>query len=98
MKILYLAHRIPYPPNKGDKIRTFNQIKFLFQKNDLSIVTLCDKRHDLRYSEFLKKFCKSCEVDYVSSYKKISSILSSFINKKPISVNYFYSSKLQKKN
>ena len=97
MKILYLAHRIPYPPNKGDKIRTFNQIKFLSQRNDLSIATLCDNKHDLRYSESLKNFCTSYELDYVSPYKKISSILSSFINKKPISVNYFYSSKLQKK-
>jgi len=97
MKILYLAHRIPYPPNKGDKIRTFNQIKFLSQQNDVFLATLCDNRDDLRYSESLKTFCSSCMVDYVPSYKKISSILLSIINKKPISVKYFYSSKLQKK-
>ena len=30
--ILFLCHRIPYPPNKGDKIRSFNEIKFLSQK------------------------------------------------------------------
>lgn len=97
MKILYLSHRIPYPPNKGDKIRTFNQIKFISQKNELFIASLCDNKYDLRYRESLNKICICCEMDYLHPLKKISSILLSFINKKPISVNYFYSSLLQDK-
>ena len=97
MKILYLSHRIPYPPNKGDKIRTFNQIKFISQENELFIASLCDNKYDLRYRESLNKICICCEMDYLHPLKKISSILLSFINKKPISVNYFYSSLLQDK-
>ena len=30
--ILYLAHRLPYPPNKGDRIRTYHQIKYLAER------------------------------------------------------------------
>lgn len=29
--IVVLSHRIPYPPNKGEKIRTYNQIKHLVE-------------------------------------------------------------------
>ena len=29
--LLYLAHRIPYPPNKGDKIRSWHILKHLAQ-------------------------------------------------------------------
>lgn len=29
MRILVLAHRVPYPPNKGEKIRTYHQIEYL---------------------------------------------------------------------
>ncbi len=29
MRLLILAHRVPYPPNKGEKIRTYHQIKYL---------------------------------------------------------------------
>ena len=32
LNILFLAHRVPYPPNKGEKIRTFNQIKYLSEQ------------------------------------------------------------------
>ena len=28
-RILYLVHRFPYPPNKGDKVRSFNLLKKL---------------------------------------------------------------------
>lgn len=24
MRVLFLAHRLPFPPNKGDKIRSFH--------------------------------------------------------------------------
>ena len=27
--ILYLAHRLPYPPDKGDRIRTFHLLRHL---------------------------------------------------------------------
>jgi len=37
MKVLVLAHRVPYPPNKGEKIRTFNQIQFL-TKQEYNVV------------------------------------------------------------
>ena len=40
MNILYLAHRISYPPNKGEKIRAFHAIKHLYQENNLFLAFL----------------------------------------------------------
>ncbi|MBF7072154.1 TIGR03087 family PEP-CTERM/XrtA system glycosyltransferase [Glaciecola sp. MH2013] len=31
MKILVIAHRVPYPPNKGEKLRTFHQLEHLVE-------------------------------------------------------------------
>lgn len=33
--LLYLVHRIPYPPNKGDKIRSFHFLKALAAEYDV---------------------------------------------------------------
>ena len=27
--LLYLVHRLPYPPNKGDKVRSYHLLKHL---------------------------------------------------------------------
>ncbi|MBU0970835.1 MAG: TIGR03087 family PEP-CTERM/XrtA system glycosyltransferase [Proteobacteria bacterium] len=56
-KILFLAHRIPYPPNKGDKIRTFNEIKHLSEFFSIELMALADKKSDLGFKTNLEPYC-----------------------------------------
>ena len=95
MKILYIAHRIPYPPNKGDKIRSFNEIKYLSQRHEIHLACLADDPRDLKYENDLKHLCKSTNVVLINP--KIAKFKSGFylFSKKPLSVPYFYSKKLQ---
>jgi len=62
MNILYLAHRIPYPPNKGDKIRSYNEIKYLAGKHTIDLVCLADDPADLQYEEALQKYCRQVPI------------------------------------
>ena len=39
MNLLYLCHRIPYPPNKGDKIRSFHQVRGLSERHAVHLAT-----------------------------------------------------------
>jgi sugar transferase (PEP-CTERM/EpsH1 system associated) len=95
MQILYLSHRIPYPPNKGDKIRSFNEIKYLSQRHEIDLACLADDAKDLKYENDLRHLCKSTNVVLINP--KIAKLKSSFylFSKKPLSVPYFYSKKLQ---
>jgi len=95
MKILFLVHRIPYPPNKGDKIRSFHEIKYLSERYDCYLACLADDPQDLSHIKDLKKFCKTVDVVLINPKKaKIKSLLFLPTNK-PLSVAYFYSKKLQ---
>ena len=51
MNILYLAHRIPYPPNKGDKLRAFRQIRHLAQRHDVWCACFYDTPADRAHVE-----------------------------------------------
>jgi len=42
MRILFLAHRIPFPPNKGDKIRAFHVLEHLARRHTVHLATLID--------------------------------------------------------
>ena len=57
MRILYLCHRIPYPPNKGDKIRAFHQIQAIAARHEVDVFTLADDAGDLGYSSALAQYC-----------------------------------------
>jgi NAD(P)H-flavin reductase len=95
VKILYLCHRIPYPPNKGDKIRSFNEIKYLSNSHDIHLACLADNPTDLRYENDLKKYCKRvCVIQLKTVWARAKS-LAALIYNRPISVGYFYSKLLQ---
>jgi sugar transferase (PEP-CTERM/EpsH1 system associated) len=95
MNILYIAHRIPYPPNKGDKIRSFNEIKHLSSSHNIDLVCLADNADDLKYKSNLEKYCRRV---FVHHFKISQAKLWGFINLvtgKAISVGYFYMKKIQ---
>jgi len=96
MKILFLAHRIPYPPDKGDKIRSFNEIKYLSQNHEIHLACLADDLNDLKYTKNLKEYCKIVNIIPLKLKTAKFKTIFSLLNKKPLSVSYFYSKRLQK--
>ena len=43
MKLLYLTHRVPFPPNRGDRIRSYHILKFLSARADVDLACLADE-------------------------------------------------------
>lgn len=60
--LLYLPHRIPYPPDKGDKIRSFHLLNTLARIGEVDLVTHADDPRDLRHVEVLRESCRSVTV------------------------------------
>lgn len=95
MNILFLSHRVPYPPNKGDKIRSFHEIKHLAREHSLYLAFLVDDERDLEQLEGLKDYCIHYRYDVISpTWQKIKS-LPYLLTSTALSVPYFYSARLQ---
>jgi sugar transferase (PEP-CTERM/EpsH1 system associated) len=95
MNILFLVHRIPYPPIKGDKIRSFNELKYLSKENNMYLAFLIDDKRDLAYLDELGKYCIGLDYDTIAPHFQKIRTLPNLITGKPLSVQYFYSKKLQ---
>ncbi len=63
MKILYLAHRIPYPPDKGEKIRCFHQLQFLSARHSIDLFCFADSAKEAEGSQALQAFCRRVHVE-----------------------------------
>src|SRR2546427_539446 len=61
VNILYLCHRIPYPPDKGDKIRSFHQIEYLSRSHRLHVGCLIDAEEDRGHVAALQPYCASLD-------------------------------------
>jgi len=97
-RILFICHRIPYPPNKGDKIRSFNFIRHLATKHEIHLAFMVDDKDDLKNIAPLKQFSKNIFSEIISpKIQKATSAAQALLTCQPITIPYFYSQSLQQK-
>ena len=97
MKLFVILSRVPYPLEKGDKLRAFNQIKELSKKNQIVLLALNDAKLDERALDELKKYCVAISIVPFSKYTVFFNLLRALFSRKPMQVGYFYFSKAQSK-
>ena len=60
--LLFLAHRIPFPPNKGDKIRSFHLLRHLSTRYAVHLGAFVDDADDWQFQDALKPYCASIKL------------------------------------
>lgn len=95
MNILVLSHRIPFPANKGEKIRTFYQLEYLANKgHKLDVLAPLDSAEDHNYAaELTNLFCNSARC--FDKPALLSAAAKAVLTHQAVSVASFYSSDLQ---
>ncbi|MFO0704292.1 MAG: glycosyltransferase family 4 protein [Patescibacteria group bacterium] len=58
MKILMLTPYLPYPPNSGGQIRTYNLLRNLSREHSITLVSLYKNDAEKAHAETLRSFCK----------------------------------------
>jgi sugar transferase (PEP-CTERM/EpsH1 system associated) len=60
--LLHLVHRLPYPPDKGDRIRSFHLLRFLARYAKVSLACLADEPVSDEALAVLRSFCERVAV------------------------------------
>ena len=61
-KLLYLVHRLPYPPDKGDKVRSYHLLRHLADKHEVYLGTFIDDANDAVHIPTLRSLCAGLHV------------------------------------
>lgn len=64
--LLFLAHRLPYPPNKGDKIRSFHLLQHLARSYRVHLGCFIDDPADAPHVKALSQWCASSHVEPIN--------------------------------
>ena len=94
-KLLFLSHRIPYPPNKGDKVRSFNMLKHLVATHRVYLGTFIDAPRDSRYVDQPRKMCVEVYVRGINPTLKRLLSLSGLMTGNALSLPYFLDRRLR---
>jgi len=62
MKILMLTPYLPYPPSSGGQVRSYNLLKNLAKKHEITLFSLIKSSQEKKYVGKLKKFCRQVQV------------------------------------
>ncbi len=95
MKILFLAHRIPYPPNKGEKIRAYHELEYLGARHTVDLFCFADSPEEARGHQALAPFCRRIYVHTLSRWKAMWRAARASWKGEPFSLGYFHSAEFQ---
>ncbi|MCR4847867.1 MAG: glycosyltransferase [Bacteroidales bacterium] len=95
MKIFVLLPRIPYPLEKGDKLRAYNQIKQLAKRNEIVLCALNDnaKVDEQQAFQALQPYCSSINFIKISKPQILMGLVRAFFKGLPMQCGYFYNRK-----
>jgi sugar transferase (PEP-CTERM/EpsH1 system associated) len=96
MRLLFIAHRIPYPPNKGDKIRSYNELLFLSRRFEVDLVCFYGNAEEQKYLRKLEGMCRSVHGFDRTRLGQGLNLLGSFLRGTPASVALYRSLPMQR--
>ncbi len=97
MKLFILLPRVPYPTEKGDKLRAFNQLKQLSKKYEIILCSLNDSFLHEDALTVLGQYAKSIYILNIPKSGMIVNLIKTIFSNIPLQVGYFYNKKIKKK-
>ncbi len=91
LKLIIIVSRFPYPLEKGDKLRAFNQIKELSSCFEIHLIAITKKNIDEKHKNQLSAYCKSIHFIRINFWTIFINSILSLLTKRPFQVGYFYS-------
>ncbi|MEZ5529323.1 MAG: TIGR03087 family PEP-CTERM/XrtA system glycosyltransferase [Porticoccaceae bacterium] len=92
--LLFLSHRIPFPPNKGDKIRSYHLLRYLSEHYRVFLGTFIDDPEDWQYQERVRELCEDCCFVALDSRSAKWKSLRGFLSGEALTLPYFYNEAL----
>lgn len=87
--LLFLAQRLPYPPNKGEKIRAWHELRHLARHYDIHLGCLVDDPADLPHVAALAPYCRDVHAVPIDPRRARLSCLGGLLTGEGLSVTYF---------
>ena len=93
--LLYLVHRLPYPPNKGDKVRSYHLLKHLTARHRVFLGTFVDDPDDEVYVDTVRDICPDLHVVRLNPRMAKLRSLSGMLTHQALSLRYYQDVGLQ---
>ncbi len=92
--LLFLPHRMPYPPNKGDKVRSFHLLQHLAARHRVFVGTFIDDPDDAQHLPALRAMCAGLHAEPLHQRRARLGSLVGLATGRPLTLHYYRSATL----
>lgn len=97
LRLLYLCQRIPYPPDRGDRIPVFHHIRHLGQSHEVVVGSLAHPGTRPNAEMLRKELRVGLIAPDHPVLRRSAGMARAFLRREPLSLGYFHSSGLQER-
>src|SRR5262245_50121917 len=97
MNILFVCHRLPFPPDHGGKIRAFHMIRHLGAKHSVTVASLAESQQEVDDGVGLKEHCVELIAEIIPRSVRWLRAWKALFSSCPSSVAYFHSPTLHER-
>jgi sugar transferase (PEP-CTERM/EpsH1 system associated) len=96
VRILCLTSRLPYPPNRGDRLRAFHFIEHLSQEHELTLVSFIADESEKEHLASLEAYCQDVHVLRMSPRLSAMTVACNIWRREPLQVLYYRSNAMHR--
>jgi sugar transferase (PEP-CTERM/EpsH1 system associated) len=96
VRILFVTHRVPYPPTFGSKVRAFHMIRHLAQRHQVTVMSLARSGDEAREAQGLAGHCHEFRQFRVHDMLQAAKMLATLPTPVSASEAFFHSWELQR--
>lgn len=97
MRLLVVLSRVPYPLEKGDKLRAYHLVKRLAKRHEIYLFCLSDQRIADEHVQHLRTFCSHIEIVRLPSWRILLRLVTAVFSRLPFQVAYFHHRSAQRR-
>ena len=94
-ELIFLAHRIPFPPDRGDRIRSFHMLRHIAAKRPVHLLGFVDNEADRKAAKELMPMLASLHIE-VRRKSKLRAGIEALALGEPVSITAFGSRRIMK--
>jgi sugar transferase (PEP-CTERM/EpsH1 system associated) len=95
-RILYLTHRVPYPLDKGERIRCYHILRYLARRADVDLACLADEPVAAETIDTLQQHCRRLHIERLGCWSRWRRVCFALLRGGTASEGAFASPELQR--
>ncbi len=96
MRLLALTARLPYPPDRGDRLRAYHFLRTLSLEHDITLLSFIAAEREREHLPALRKICRRVEVVRLPKWRSALNVGLNFWRSLPLQALYYRSAAMQR--